>query len=56
MPLCGKSLDLLWLRDQGHLVIGVELSATAFEDFCLENGIPARRRNKPISMSTKPEL
>jgi thiopurine S-methyltransferase len=44
VPLCGKSLDMLWLRDQGHWVIGVELSATALEAFCMENGIPARRR------------
>ncbi|HEY3852634.1 MAG TPA: hypothetical protein VGL87_16810, partial [Steroidobacteraceae bacterium] len=44
VPLCGKSLDLLWLRDQGHFVTGVELSATAPEAFCMENGIPARRR------------
>jgi thiopurine S-methyltransferase len=44
VPLCGKSLDLLWLRDQGHVVTGVELSATALEAFCMENGIPARRR------------
>jgi thiopurine S-methyltransferase len=44
VPLCGKSLDLLWLRDQGHLVTGVELSATALEAFCMENGIPARRK------------
>ena len=44
VPLCGKSLDMLWLRDQGHCVIGVELSATALEAFCMENGIPARRR------------
>ena len=44
VPLCGKSLDLLWLRDQGHFVTGVELSATALEAFCMENGVPARRR------------
>jgi thiopurine S-methyltransferase len=44
VPLCGKSLDLLWLRDQGAFVIGVELSATAIEAFCMENGVPARRR------------
>jgi thiopurine S-methyltransferase len=44
VPLCGKSLDLVWLREQGHVVVGVELSATALESFCLENGIPARRR------------
>ncbi len=44
VPLCGKSVDLLWLRDQGHMVSGVELSATALEAFCAENGVPARRR------------
>jgi thiopurine S-methyltransferase len=44
VPLCGKSLDLLWLRAQGHSVIGVEISPIAIEAFCLENGIPARRR------------
>ena len=44
VPLCGKSLDMLWLRDQGHPVVGVELSAVALEAFCMENGVPARRR------------
>ena len=45
VPLCGKSLDLKWLQDRGHTVTGVELSAVALESFCLENGIPARRRS-----------
>ncbi len=44
VPLCGKSLDMLWLSGQGHSVVGVELSAVALEAFCMENGIPARRR------------
>jgi thiopurine S-methyltransferase len=44
VPLCGKSLDLVWLRDRGHSVVGVDLSAVALESFCLEHGIPARRR------------
>lgn len=44
VPLCGKSLDLLWLSDQGHSVTGIELSATAVEAFFLENGVAARRR------------
>jgi thiopurine S-methyltransferase len=45
VPLCGKSLDLLWLSDQGHTVIGVEISAVAVESFFMEHGIPARRRS-----------
>jgi thiopurine S-methyltransferase len=44
VPLCGKSLDLLWLKGQGHPIAGVELSPIALESFCLENGVPARRR------------
>jgi len=37
VPLCGKSLDLLWLRQQGHHVLGVEISAIAIGDFFVEN-------------------
>jgi len=33
VPLCGKSLDMLWLRDQGYRVVGVELSQLAVEAF-----------------------
>jgi thiopurine S-methyltransferase len=38
VPLCGKSRDMLWLRDQGSSVLGVELSAQAAEAFFLETG------------------
>jgi len=24
VPLCGKTLDMVWLRQQGHTVLGVE--------------------------------
>jgi thiopurine S-methyltransferase len=44
VPLCGKSLDLMWLRSLGHAVTGVELSTVALQAFCMEQGIPARRR------------
>lgn len=44
VPLCGKSLDMLWLREQGLEVVGVELAAAAVEAFFQENGVPARRR------------
>jgi thiopurine S-methyltransferase len=44
VPLCGKSLDLQWLRERGHSVVGAELSAGALESFCMEQGVPARRR------------
>ena len=37
VPLCGKSLDLLWLAQQGHEVLGIELSERAVEDFFSEH-------------------
>ncbi|WP_282354274.1 thiopurine S-methyltransferase [Pseudomonas sp. PS01303] len=36
VPLCGKSLDLLWLAGRGHRVLGIELSEKAVEDFFTE--------------------
>lgn len=41
VPLCGKSLDMLWLHQQGHPVMGVELSEKAVEAFFEENQIEA---------------
>lgn len=38
VPLCGKSRDMLWLRQQGHSLLGVELSAIAVQAFFKENG------------------
>ena len=38
VPLCGKSLDMMWLREQGCKVFGVELSSIAVQDFFRENG------------------
>jgi thiopurine S-methyltransferase len=37
VPLCGKSRDLLWLRAQGHGVLGVEVSPIAVSDFFQDN-------------------
>lgn len=39
VPLCGKSLDLAYLRCLGHRVVGAELSALAVEQFFAENGL-----------------
>lgn len=42
VPLCGKSRDLLWLRAQGHPVLGVEVSPIAVRDFFNENRLTAQ--------------
>lgn len=39
VPLCGKSPDLVWLREQGLQVVGVELSRTAVDAFFAENSL-----------------
>lgn len=41
VPLCGKSRDMLWLRAQGHAVLGVEFSEIAVRDFFAENDLEA---------------
>ena len=41
VPLCGKSLDMLWLLRQGYRVSGIELSRKAAEDFFAENQVQA---------------
>lgn len=40
VPLCGKSLDMIWLAKQGAKVVGVEISPIAVKEFFAENDIP----------------
>ena len=42
VPLCGQSIDMLWLAGQGYQVIGVELSQVACSTFFKENKIPVK--------------
>jgi thiopurine S-methyltransferase len=39
VPLCGKALDMAWLRERGHRVFGVEMSSIACRTFFTERGI-----------------
>lgn len=39
VPLCGKSIDMIWLAGQGYKVIGVELNEQACKAFFNENKI-----------------
>uniref|UniRef100_H3BWK1 thiopurine S-methyltransferase n=1 Tax=Tetraodon nigroviridis TaxID=99883 RepID=H3BWK1_TETNG len=38
-PLCGKAVDMKWLADMGHSVVGVEISEKAIKQFFEENGL-----------------
>jgi thiopurine S-methyltransferase len=41
VPLCGKSLDMIWLAVRGHTVVGSELSPLAVHEFFGEQGTNA---------------
>lgn len=39
VPLCGKTVDMIWLASNGHQVIGVEYVQSPVEEFFAENKI-----------------
>ncbi|RBI65360.1 thiopurine S-methyltransferase [Vreelandella sulfidaeris] len=43
VPLCGKSLDMRWLADQGHPVLGIEFAPEAIEQFLAQRSTPVSR-------------
>ncbi|MCB1754713.1 MAG: thiopurine S-methyltransferase, partial [Gammaproteobacteria bacterium] len=47
VPLCGKSLDMLWLLEQGHTVTGVELNEPAVSGFFSQHGISFVKEAQP---------
>ena len=46
VPLCGKTLDMIWLLDQGHAVVGNEISQLAVEAFFAENRLTPETRQE----------
>ncbi len=44
VPLCGKSIDMAWLAERGHLILGVEFVPEALERFFAERGLEPRHR------------
>ncbi|MGE4594772.1 MAG: thiopurine S-methyltransferase [Gammaproteobacteria bacterium] len=39
VPLCGKSVDMIYLSEMGYSVVGVELSPVAVEHFFVDNDL-----------------
>lgn len=57
VPLCGKSVDMVWLAERGLAVTGVELSATAVEAFFAEQRLTASvERRAPFDVYTASEI
>lgn len=50
VPLCGKSLDMLWLVQQNLHVLGIELSQLAVEQFFAENSLQAEIRSSTLGL------
>ncbi|XP_048363654.1 thiopurine S-methyltransferase isoform X1 [Sphaerodactylus townsendi] len=48
-PLCGKAVEMKWLADMGHHIIGVEISEIAVKEFFTE-------QNLSYSEETVPEI
>jgi thiopurine S-methyltransferase len=46
VPLCGKSVDMVWLADHGHRVLGVELSPIAISEFFAGVGLEPEVRTE----------
>jgi thiopurine S-methyltransferase len=46
IPLCGKSLDVMWLHQHGHPVVGVELSPVAVSALFKAAQLSPKRKNQ----------
>ena len=57
VPLCGKSLDLGWLKDQGYDVVGVELAEQAVSELFQQLEVePTRTLDGPFEILESPGL
>lgn len=57
VPLCGKSLDMQWLLQQGYQVLGIELSQAAIEEFFAEHNMqPSVHREGPFQAYRAPGI
>lgn len=45
LPLCGKAVDLRYLYDLGHTVIGIEAIEQGAREFFEENEMTANKRD-----------
>ncbi|XP_025915315.1 thiopurine S-methyltransferase isoform X2 [Apteryx rowi] len=52
-PLCGKAVEMKWLADMGHRVIGVEISEQALKEFFAEHSLPYREEPVPGTSGAK---
>ncbi|XP_066531842.1 probable thiopurine S-methyltransferase [Hoplias malabaricus] len=52
-PLCGKAVDMKWLADMGHIVVGVEYSEKGIKLFFEEQGLQYQEEPVPTIPGAK---
>ncbi|XP_077051833.1 putative thiopurine S-methyltransferase [Siphateles boraxobius] len=52
-PLCGKSVDMKWLADMGHTVVGVEISEKGIKQFFEEQDLAYNEEAVPAIPGAK---
>lgn len=52
-PLCGKAVDMKWLADMGHSVVGVEISEKGIKQFFEENNMTYSEEDVPALPGAK---
>lgn len=52
-PLCGKAVDMKWLSDLGHSVVGVEISEKAIREFFEESKMSYTEESVPTIPGAK---
>ena len=53
VPLCGKSIDMIWLATQGYDVVGIELVESAVQEFFFEQNISSTVSAHPDNQNIK---
>ncbi|RUO48340.1 thiopurine S-methyltransferase [Pseudidiomarina donghaiensis] len=57
VPLCGKSLDMKWLLEQGYQVLGIELNQSAIEEYFAEQNLtPSVHQEGPFQAYRAPGI
>ncbi|XP_002126407.2 thiopurine S-methyltransferase [Ciona intestinalis] len=49
VPLCGKTIDMKYIADKGHKVVGLECSEIAIQDFFNEHNMKFNKAKHPTS-------
>ncbi|KAF4074100.1 hypothetical protein AMELA_G00250680 [Ameiurus melas] len=52
-PLCGKAVDMKWLADMGHVIVGVEISEKGIKEFFEEHSLEYKEEPVPAIPGAK---